>query len=213
MIKFVIFDMDDVLYDYDHNHRLNALSELTGFKPDDIDTKLWGGPHETRAEAGCPATGKQYLEQYQSLLGYPVSRAQFVIMRRNMMRPRANMLALAAMLKSTCKVALLTNNGMLLKEELFTIAPALRPIFGSSSHISAEFGLRKPDPELYLALCKQYDFDPAETLFVDDKLENIEGAQTAGLNGHHFIGENAFLSCLKFHNLPCKTSDTTKGSN
>nr|WP_319386052.1 hypothetical protein [uncultured Roseibium sp.] len=60
-IRFVIFDMDEVLYDYDHQIRLVLLEKLTGRPAHDIDVAVWGGPHESRAEAGSPATPEGYL--------------------------------------------------------------------------------------------------------------------------------------------------------
>jgi putative hydrolase of the HAD superfamily len=48
------------------------------------------------------------------------------------------------------------------------------------SHI---LGLRKPDTESYRQILLENSLDPAETLFVDDALVNIEGARAAGLKG------------------------------
>lgn len=77
-IRFVIFDMDEVLYDYDHQIRLGLLEKLTGRPAHEIDAAVWGGPHESRAEAGLPATPEGYLAQYAQLLGYPtVDRSLF----------------------------------------------------------------------------------------------------------------------------------------
>lgn len=73
-IRFVIFDMDNVLYDYDHPYRLNVLAKMTGKPADEIDAIVFNGPEENAAEAGAPATPEEYLAQYQELLGHPISR-------------------------------------------------------------------------------------------------------------------------------------------
>lgn len=52
--------------------------------------------------------------------------------------------------------------------------------------ISAEVGITKPDPEIYLLALRQLDIDPQEAVFVDDFVENIEGAKAVGMLGIHF---------------------------
>ena len=49
--------------------------------------------------------------------------------------------------------------------------------------ISAEAGLMKPQPEIYQLALETIGFDPEETVFIDDFLENVEGAQAVGIHG------------------------------
>ena len=44
-------------------------------------------------------------------------------------------------------------------------------------------GYRKPDPFIYNHLLKSYDLHPHESLFIDDKIENVEGAEGVGMKG------------------------------
>ena len=53
-------------------------------------------------------------------------------------------------------------------------------------HYSHAFGLRKPHPASFLALCAAHGLDPARTGFVDDSLHHVEGARKAGLRGLHY---------------------------
>jgi glucose-1-phosphatase len=48
---------------------------------------------------------------------------------------------------------------------------------------SAEEGVAKPGPEIYLRALKRLGVAPAEAIFVDDVRENIEGAQAVGMAG------------------------------
>jgi len=59
------------------------------------------------------------------------------------------------------------------------------PIFRllEGSIISSEVHLIKPDPAIYQLLCSRFQLKPSETLFVDDKLENVEAARTVGMTG------------------------------
>lgn len=196
-IRFVIFDMDNVLYDYDHPKRLRALAELTGTTPEDIDRIVFQGPEEQAAEAGTPDNAADYLAQYQRLLGYDISWDHWIEIRKDMMEEWPVMLDHVRTIKTKCDIALLTNNGMMLGENLYEIAPALKPLFEDRSHASAEFGTRKPDPEIYRIICAKYGYEPHEALFIDDLIENVEGALEAGLNGCHFTSEQAFADHMR----------------
>jgi len=49
--------------------------------------------------------------------------------------------------------------------------------------ISAEVGLRKPDPEIYLLAAERIGVPPAGCVFVDDLLHNADGAKAVGMEG------------------------------
>ncbi|WP_269583594.1 HAD family hydrolase [Roseibium sp. Sym1] len=200
-IKFVIFDMDQVLYDYEHPVRLKLLEELTGRPSEQIDAAVWGGPHESAAEAGHPDTAEGYLAQFADLLGYPIDFDTWCDIRRQMMRARPEVLELVRRLKASADVALLTNNGMMLKAALPVCAPEMIEIFGSKAHVSAEFKVRKPDPLIYRRICSRYGHRPNESAFVDDKAENVRGAEEAGLTGHVYTSAGAFEAFLKQYGL------------
>lgn len=46
----------------------------------------------------------------------------------------------------------------------------------------------KPDPEIYRILLEQYQLDPGECLFIDDKEENTEAAQGVGISALRCTG-------------------------
>jgi 2-haloacid dehalogenase len=52
--------------------------------------------------------------------------------------------------------------------------------------VSGEEKTRKPFPEFYQILFDRYQVNPAEALFIDDSLRNIEAGQKLGLNTIHF---------------------------
>lgn len=200
-IRFVIFDMDQVLYDYDHLVRLRLLEELTGRPAAEIDTVVWGGPHEAAAEAGSPDTAEGYLDQYGRLLGYPIDFDTWADIRRQMMRARPDVLDLVRRLGRQADLALLTNNGMMLKAALPVCAPEVIEIFGQNAYVSAEFKARKPDPVVYLRVCEKHGFKPEQSAFVDDNAKNVSGAETAGLTGHVYTSVDELHAFLQEHGL------------
>jgi putative hydrolase of the HAD superfamily len=56
---------------------------------------------------------------------------------------------------------------------------------------SCELGVVKPDAPAYLETCKRISCEPANTLFLDDKQPNIDGAHRAGLQAMLFTGSRS----------------------
>jgi len=52
---------------------------------------------------------------------------------------------------------------------------------------SHELGLRKPYADSFRQILQQENLNPAETLFIDDTLKNIEGAREAGMEVIHLV--------------------------
>jgi HAD superfamily hydrolase (TIGR01549 family) len=52
--------------------------------------------------------------------------------------------------------------------------------------ISGEVGLVKPEPEIFHHIAERYGLLPAETVFIDDHLPNIESAGRLGFRTIHF---------------------------
>ena len=64
------------------------------------------------------------------------------------------------------------------------------PIFEKMDGLFFSYQVRmiKPDPEIYQAFLERYDLQAEQCYFIDDKAENIEGAQAIGINGYVYDG-------------------------
>jgi putative hydrolase of the HAD superfamily len=51
---------------------------------------------------------------------------------------------------------------------------------------SGELGLMKPSPEIYLALVDALGVPADRIVFIDNKEENVRGAEAVGIEAHHF---------------------------
>ena len=61
--------------------------------------------------------------------------------------------------------------------------------------ISCEVNLIKPEKEIYQLLLDTYNLDPKQTMFIDDRVENVEAAATLGIAPFHFDRRNPEKSC------------------
>lgn len=79
----------------------------------------------------------------------------------------------------------------ILSNMVWEILGYMRQEFGWLAHFhhhtwSCELGIGKPDPAIYIHTCEKLDILPAETLFIDDRPENIAGAEKVGLHAIQF---------------------------
>jgi HAD superfamily hydrolase (TIGR01509 family) len=195
-IRLVIFDMDGVLDRYDLNTRLERLSAMTGKTPESIHAAIWKSGFEDEADAG-KFSAEEYLAGFGKLIGAPLSRADWIAARRVAMNPNQDVLSLAAELKRRAEIAVLTNNGFLVKESFEELFPNLPPLFGDKLHVAAEFGAKKPDPEVYRRLVGLHGVEVNDAIMIDDKLENVAGAESAGLLGHRYEGFDGLRERMK----------------
>jgi glucose-1-phosphatase len=117
------------------------------------------------------------------------------------MHPNRDVLELAKRLKRRAGIAVLTNNGFLVKDSFDELFPELPPLFGERLHVAAEFGAKKPDPEVYRRLVARHVIEPGMAMMVDDKPENVEGAKAAGLAGYRFSGIDGLRRELRARGL------------
>jgi putative hydrolase of the HAD superfamily len=196
----VLFDLDDVLVGYDHTKRLATLSERTGTTPKVAHRALFTAGVEKSAEQGgldIPGTLAALSEE----LGAAVTLEDWIAARADAMSARPEVLALAQAVEEVAKVAILTNNGLLLRDHLDLIHPPLFPLFSGKVFCSAQFGRSKPDPAIYLDCLAALGVAPADALFIDDKAANANGARAAGLRAHHYQGSSSLRSALQTHRL------------
>jgi epoxide hydrolase-like predicted phosphatase len=63
--------------------------------------------------------------------------------------------------------------------------------------ISSEHKLKKPHPDFFNILLQKSGVPKNEILFIDDRLENIEGAKKFGILAIHFKGSEKLIEDLK----------------
>ena len=67
--------------------------------------------------------------------------------------------------------------------------------------ISCEEGVAKPMPEIYDLLLNRFSLDAADTLFIDDRKENVEAAARKGIQTFHFDRNDYEGSCIRLREI------------
>ena len=72
----------------------------------------------------------------------------------------------------------------------------------SGTVVSGREGLVKPDPAIYRLLLERYALNAERTVFIDDKIENVDAARALGFHGIHFTDPALLRPALRALGLP-----------
>jgi putative hydrolase of the HAD superfamily len=180
LIRAVIFDYGMVLSkpaDPAAHERMVAVSGLTC---EEFDRHYW----QNRHPYDLGMQGHTYWAKVASDAGttFTTEQIEDLIESDILMWTSLNeeMLGwVVALQNAGFRTAILSNMG-------WEILGYMRQEFGWLAHFqhhtwSCELGIGKPDPAIYLHTCEKLDVLPEETLFLDDRLENITAAEKVGL--------------------------------
>lgn len=67
--------------------------------------------------------------------------------------------------------------------------------------VSGDEKLLKPEPEIFHLLARRNGLNLKHSIFIDDSLKNVRGAEAVGMKGHHFVSPEALRSALQTHGL------------
>ena len=188
MIRNIVFDFGGVLIDWNPEYLFRDVfrdrSEMDHFL-ENICNSDWN----ERQDAGRPLSEairtlqerhpdyhdeiRMYYEQWTTMLGGPIE----------------DNAALLEPLRSRYRLFGLTN----WSAETFPIAREMYSLFDwfEGIVISGEERLKKPDERIYRVLLERYGLKSAESLFIDDRLDNVQAAEGLGFQTIHLAeGKN-----------------------
>lgn len=189
MRRLYIFDLGGVLIK--NFHTLPEMSKIMGlpFKVLEKDWQLYARP----LMEGYMSTN-DYYDHLLTHYGYKVEGEFF----KDTFHPIRNevMIDIASKLKAKGNVTAIGSNTFKPHWHIIDTLD-IRKNF-TTCYASHEIHLIKPDKEFWQYIMDKEGFSPKETTFVDDYIENIEGAKALGIETFHYTGDNdALLNFFK----------------
>lgn len=183
-IHHIVFDIGKVLIHYDpHLAFLDILP--------DADERQWFLTHICTSAWNLEQDrGRSWAEAEEELIErFPEQEERILHFRRNWlaMVPHAyeeSVLIMLKLIETGHDVTMLTNFATDTLVEARQRFPFLNAPRGVT--VSGEIGLLKPERGIYDHHIKTFGLTPAHTLFIDDSLPNVVGAQAAGWQSVHF---------------------------
>ncbi len=190
-IENVIFDLGGVLLDIDYSATLKALSGLGVKDVEQMYTQAAQTALFDKLDVGAisPAEFRGELRKFSS---EAVSDEELDSAWCAMLGDfRRESWALLLQLRQRYRVFLYSNTNAIhvpafermLREQLG--AGASIEDYFERYYYSNEIGARKPNPDGFLHILHQNSLAPEATLFIDDTLGHIKGAQAVGLRTYH----------------------------
>jgi epoxide hydrolase-like predicted phosphatase len=184
VIKAVVFDFGGVLVRTENAAGRRQWEARLGLGTLELDRLIFDSDIALRATAG-DGTEAAVWEHVASTL--KLNTDQLAALQRDFWAGDnldQNLTALLASLRPRYTTAILSNawsNGRDVIVGRYGMASVVDTII-----ISAEERLAKPDRRLFQLTAERLGAQPAEAVFVDDYLPNVEGARAAGWQAIHF---------------------------
>jgi putative hydrolase of the HAD superfamily len=184
-IRAVIFDYGMVISNPADPTAHDRMVVVSGLSREELDRGYW--KHRHSYDLGL--TGPVFWQKVASDAGTSFTSEQIndLIESDILMWTSLNeeMLAWVVTLQNAgFRTAILSNM-------VWELMEYMRQEFGWLAHFqhhtwSCELGIGKPDSAIYLHTCEKLDVLPSETLFLDDKHENVSAAEKVGLYAIQF---------------------------
>jgi len=180
-VRAVIFDFGGVLCFHPDEPRWRRAAEAAGLPVSGFMAAFWA--HRIRYDAGL-CQPEEYWQAVARTAGTRLEESRIPELVRleielwNQYDTRV--LAWAGQLRAAgYRTAILSNLPRPLGEELRATPGFLDPF----DHLTFSYELRKvkPQPEIYLDAIRGVGVEPSEALFLDDRPDNVEGAQAVGM--------------------------------
>jgi putative hydrolase of the HAD superfamily len=183
-IRAIFWDIGGVLVRTVDRTPRAALAARLGTNYDALVDLIWGGERGRQAQRGEISAEEQWAAACRAL-NWPVE--QWQDLEREFFtgdKLDTDLVAYIRTLHTRYRTGVISNalsNVRPAVEQLWKIADAFDALI-----FSAEVGVMKPDPHIFHAALQAIGAQPGEAVFVDDVLENVEGAQAVGMQAIHF---------------------------
>lgn len=186
MIKAVIFDLGNVLLNFDHRIIFNRLtahvsSKVLHEKMDEIRVQVTNFEHGSLSP-------DNFNEKLGDMLHFEASYSsgEFAKEWSEIFWKNDELIALLPRLKEKVTLHMLSNTNELHIEYAKQEFPEVFAPF-SSLTLSYKVGASKPDKEIFLESLKLTAVKAEECLYFDDILEYVKRAQELGFRAHQYV--------------------------
>jgi HAD superfamily hydrolase (TIGR01509 family) len=197
-IRNVVFDIGWVFVHLNYRPFLEFLSAHEVQTPElhSVLTRVALWEHECGRLCGA-----ELLERFASLARRPMDLAQAHASWVSMFEYQPAMVELAHQLSQRCRVYLLSNIGDLHWAHLAREYGLHRIGHGALPSFLA--GVMKPDEGIYAEAERRFALEPAATVFIDDRAENVLAARRRGWQGIEHSGHTSTVGALRALGVAC----------
>lgn len=178
IVQNIVFDFGRVICDFDHGKFVEFLKTHNAQVSSLAD--FYQKSQLLAYEAGQIST-QQFINNVHSIIDAEVKESEVIDAWVNIFKPFPEMLSFMRILKTKYRVFVLSNTNELHWRYISNLLEG-------SSHAhdmlgSFQAGALKPDPKIFHSACERFKIQPAESVFIDDIAEYVDGARALGWHG------------------------------
>ncbi len=185
-IQFLYFDLGRVLLDFTHDRGFEQIAKAADIDVDQVKKVLQRDGLSDRYEMG-ELTTTEFHQQFCAATDSTISCEELCLKWSDIFEPIPGSFRIAASLKAAGnRVGILSNTCEAHWQFAAKSFPLLSQIFDPVI-TSYETKSMKPASGIYETAIKEANVGPANAFFVDDRLENVDGAKQLGWNAVQFV--------------------------
>ncbi len=189
--KGVIFDLGDVLFTWSPNTSTRIPAKMMRSM---LSSTIW-----MKYECGNLEQDACYHQIAQHFSVPPGEVAEAFSQARDSLQPNDAMMSFIRDLKQQSQGAMEIYAMSNISKEDWAVLSTKMPDWSIFDQVftSGRAGMRKPDPEFYRHVLQEIRLSPEDTLFIDDKMENVLAAKSLGIDSLVFDNNFTVLRALR----------------
>jgi HAD superfamily hydrolase (TIGR01509 family) len=201
MIEIVYLDLGKVLIDFDYTVAAQRIIEISPLPLSEI-TKVLSEPQLIFESETGKLSAFEYYKIVCGALEMQISLDEFRCLWGSMFLPEPLVSEkFLQELKRRMRLILLSNTNEIHFEYLEKKFPILNQI--EERILSYQVGCMKPDPQIFQLAIEKAGVAPEKIFFADDRIENVEGARSAGIQAVQFKSEKQLRQELNDQGIEC----------
>ena len=197
MIKNIVLDMGNVLLTFNPEVCLQTFLDNENDRAI-IRRELFEGPEWIQGDYGIITNSERYEPVSKRIPQYLHTALKKCVEEWDMcMKPVPGAMQFCKYIKSKGYGIYVLSNAC---NGFYKYFPRFAEIsYFDGVMVSSDIHMIKPEKRIYTHFLDTYGLCPEECLFIDDRLENIEGGRSVGMNGYLFTGD--FEAIIKEYRL------------
>ena len=201
MIEVIYLDLGKVLIDFDYAVAAERIIKISPLPLSEI-TKVLSEPQLLFESETGKLSAFEYYKIVCASLEMQISLDEFRNLWGSMFLPEPLVSEkFLRELKQRKRLILLSNTNEIHFEYIEENFPILNQI--KERLLSYRVGYMKPDPQIFQLAIEKAGVAPEKIFFADDRIENVEGARSAGIQAIQFKSEKQLRQELNDRGIEC----------